>query len=284
MHDDDVPTEATLVRRLVAEQFPQWRDLSVVTLPPTGTDNVVHRLGDELVVRMPRIGWAVDQVARDAALLPVLAPVLPCAVPEPVAVGEPALGYPFPWAVHRWLPGTNPQPGDDTQLAADLAAVVLALQALTDGPSSSRAGPLSERDDAVRAALAAVADEVDVGRALAVWDEGLRAGEHDGPPVMRHGDLTCGNLLVRDGRLSAVIDWGPSGLGDPAVDLVPHWRVLRGGARRVFAEAVAADEAQWARARAWALSIAVLELAYYRTRAPGLADAARAGLREVLLP
>ena len=284
MHDEDVLSDAALVAALVATQFPSWAHLPVVPLPATGTDNLVYRLGGDLVVRMPRIAWAVHQVARDHEWLPRLAPHLPCAVPEPVAVGEPGLGYPFPWAVHRWLPGANPQPGDHLPLAQDLAAVVLALQSITEGPSSSRSGPLSDRDDAVRAALAAISDEVDVTRATQVWDQGISAPPYDGTWVLRHGDLTCGNLLVSGDRICAVIDWGVLGLGDPAVDLVPYWRVLRGDARAAFREAVGGDDATWVRARAWALSIAALELSYYRDRAAHLADAARVGLREVLLP
>ena len=280
MHDDDVPSDASLVARLVADQFPSWSGLAVSPLPATGTDNLVYRLGDELVVRMPRISWAVAQVARDAEWLPRLD--LPVAVPEPVAVGEPGHGYPFPWAVHRWLPGTNPVPGDHVALAHDLAAVVVALRSVEDGPPSSRSGPLHDRDSAVREALDAVSDEVDAAAALAVWEEALAAPLYDGPPVLRHGDLTCGNLLVQDGRLSAVIDWGTMGLGDPAVDLVPRWRVCRGAGREVFTLAADADDASWARARGWALSIALLELSYYRGRAEHLAGAARVGLREAL--
>lgn len=282
VHDDDVLSDAALVTRLVGDQFPAWAGLSVTPVTATGTDNLVYRLGDDLVVRMPRIHGAVAQVARDAEWLPRLD--LPVAVPEPVAVGEPGHGYPFPWAVHRWLPGTNPVPGDDVDLARDLASVVVRLRSFTDGPPSSRSGPLHDRDSAVREALDAVSDEVDAAAALAVWEEALAAPLYDGPPVLRHGDLTCGNLLVQGGRLSAVIDWGTMGLGDPAVDLVPRWRVFRGAGREAFTVAAEADDAAWVRARGWALSIALLELSYYRGRAEHLADGARVGLREVLLP
>lgn len=282
MHDDDVPSDARLVSQLVAEQFPHWAALPVVAVPATGTDNLVYRLGDELVVRMPRIHWAVAQVERDAAWLPRFAATLAVAVPEPVAVGEPGLGYPYPWAVHRWLPGSNPRPGDHPGLAQDLARVVVSLRRLTDGPGSSRT-VLPDRDEAVRAALAAVTDEVDLATATRVWEDGLSTPPYDGVWVVRHGDLTCGNLLVdTSGRLSAVIDWGTVGLGDPAVDLVPHWRVFRGRSREVFRDAVGADEAAWVRARAWALSIAVLELSYYRDRDPVLADGAREALAQLL--
>jgi aminoglycoside phosphotransferase (APT) family kinase protein len=282
VHDNEVLADSDVVRRLLADQLPQLSDLPLTRLPTTGTDNLIYRLGDELAVRMPRVEWAVEQIARDHAWLPRIAPHLPCAVPTPIALGSPDHGYPFPWAVHRWLPGDNPEVGDDPELAADLADVVVALRQLTEGPPSSRSGPLSPRDAAVREAVAVIADEVSERDLLGVWDLAVDATAHEGVPVWRHADLTCGNLLVVDGRLSAVIDFGPSGLGDPAVDLVPCWRVFRGRARSLFRERVGGDEAAWSRARGWALSIAVLELAYYRDRDATLADAARVALREVL--
>lgn len=272
-----------LVRRLLARQFPDWSELKLRALPPTGTDNVIFRLGDWLVVRMPRIEGASEQIAQDHEWLPRIAPNLPCPIATPTAVGVPALGYPFPWAVHSWLPGTNPTPGDDPALAQDLAAFVVALRALTEGPPSSRSGPLSTRDEAFRSALAQLTDEVDVARVTRVWEVGLSAPNYEGTPVWRHADLTPGNLLVKEGRLAAVIDFGPSGLGDPAVDLVPAWRVFRGRSRAVFRNLACDDEGSWARARGWAVSIAVLELAYYRRRDAALADAARTAIGEVLL-
>lgn len=282
VHDDEVVADADLVRRLLAEQFPQWTDLELQALPPTGTDNVIFRLGPSLVVRMPRIAWATEQVALNQTWLPRIAPHLPCAIATPLAVGVPALGYPFPWAVHAWLPGSNPTPADDPALAADLAAFITALRTLTEGPPSSRSGPLSERDDAFRTSLAQLTDDIDIARVTRTWEDCLAAPVHEDTPVWRHADLTPGNLLVQDGRLSAVIDFGPSGLGDPAVDLVPAWRVLRGRSREVFRGLVRGDEGTWARARGWALSIAVLELAYYRDRDIALADAARTAIGEVL--
>ncbi|MDP9183940.1 MAG: phosphotransferase, partial [Actinomycetota bacterium] len=189
MHENDVVADVNLVRRLLAQQFPEWAALALRPLPPTGTDNIIYRLGEELVVRMPRIDWATDQVARDHQWLPRIALQLPCRIPKPVAVGAPGLGYPFPWAVHAWIPGTNPEPGDHPALAADLAAFVIALTRLKEGPDSSRSGPLSTRDDAVRSALAEVRDEVDATRAVRLWEWAVSAPEHEGAPVWRHADL-----------------------------------------------------------------------------------------------
>jgi aminoglycoside phosphotransferase (APT) family kinase protein len=282
VHDDEVVADADLVLGLLAQQYPQWSQLRAEVVPPTGTDNVIFRLGDSLVVRMPRIAAATEQVVRDQEWLPRIAGSLPCAISTPVAVGAPGLGYPFPWAVHAWLPGINPTPGDEPELAQDLAAFVLALRTLTVGPPSSRSGPLSTRDQPFRKALAQVTDEVDLRRALDVWTAALSAPVHAGVPVWRHADLTPGNLLVEQGRLAAVIDFGSSGLGDPAVDLVPAWRVFRGRSREVFCRLLGADDVTWARGRGWALSIAVMELAYYRRRDAALADTARTAISEVL--
>ena len=282
VHDDEVVADADLVRCLLARQYPKWSELKLQLVPPTGTDNVIFRLGGSLVVRMPRIEGATEQIARNQEWLPRIARYLPCPIATPVAVGVPGLGYPFPWAVHSWLPGTNPTPGDDPMLAQDLATFVVALRALSEGPSSSRSGPLSTRDEAFRRALAELTDEVDAARITSVWEVGLSAPMYEGTAVWRHADLTPGNLLVKQGRLAAVIDFGPSGLGDPAVDLVPAWRLFRGRSRAVFSNLACADEGSWARARGWAMSIAVLELAYYRCRDAALADAARTAIGEVL--
>lgn len=282
MHDNEVVATAQVVRQLLTDQFPEWAELPLTPVPATGTDNIIFRLGAALSVRLPRVESATEQVRSEQRWLPVVAPLMPCAISTPLAVGEPAADYPFPWAVHAWLEGVNPIPGDHPQLAKDLAAFVTALSRITVGPASSRSGPLSTRNEAVEAALGKLDDEIDVAAAHELWAEAVAAPEHAGAPVWRHGDLTAGNLLVQDERLAAVIDFGPSGLGDPAVDLVPAWRVFRGSSRCLYREALEADPSAWLRAQGWALSIAVLELAYYRERNRALADGARAALHELL--
>lgn len=282
MHDNEVVATDRMVRRLLEGQFPEWASLPLSAVPPTGTDNIIFRLGSHLGVRLPRIESATPQIARDQRWLPLLAPRLPSPVTRPLAVGQPNDEYPFQWAVHEWLEGENPRPGDHPELAADLAAFVTALSRIDEGPTSSRAGPLSVRDEPVSQALTLLHGEVIVSQAADLWAESVSAPSHVGPPVWRHADLTSGNLLTAKGRLVGVIDWGPSGLGDPAVDLVPYWRVFRGESRKVFRDALDADDSAWARAKGWALSIALLELAYYRNRDRMLADAARVALRELL--
>src|ERR1700712_4965896 len=137
MHADEVEVEADLVRNLLAEQAPDWARLSLTRVPTWGTDHVIYRLGDDLSVRLPKIGWAALQGDRERRWLPMIAARVAVEVPVPLFVGQPQGNYPYPWYVAPWLAGENPQPGDDlTVLAGDLAAFVLDLQRVdtTDAP------------------------------------------------------------------------------------------------------------------------------------------------------
>ena len=260
--------DAALVERLVAAQFPQWRGLTVRPVAVDGWDNRTYRLGDELTVRLPTAAGYVPAVAKEDRWLPVLAPLLPLAIPVPVATGRPGCGYPFEWSIRRWLPGRPVRRDDDlSEFASTLARFLLSLQAVpaAGGPAAGahsfyRGASLIHYDAETRAALAAVRGVVDTEAALRVWESAL-AATHDGPPVWFHGDIASGNLLVRDGQLSAVIDFGTSGVGDPACDLVIAWTLLHGGSRARFRAAVAQDAATWARARGWALWKALIGLA-----------------------
>lgn len=283
MHADETHIDTDLVRRLVADRLPEWAAMPVEPVPSSGTDNAMYRLGDDLAVRLPRIPRVAGNIELERRLVPRLAPHLPVAVPSLVAVGVPAEGYPHPWAVYRWLPGTNPATADDV-LASDLAAFVHALRAVpaTDAPVASRGGPLAARDEATRAALARSADMVDTAALTRLWDEALRLPVWEGPPTWLHGDLTPGNVLVRDGQLSAVIDWSCAGVGDPTVDLEVAWNLLPAQSREVYRAAMGADEVTWLRGRAWALSIAIIQLPYYLETNPVLAANSRHVLAEVL--
>ncbi|GAA2429661.1 hypothetical protein GCM10010433_32430 [Streptomyces pulveraceus] len=205
----------------------------------------------------------------------------------PLGKGAPAEGYPWHWSVFRWLDGANPVPGEAVEpglLAADLADFVTALRLIdpADGPPSFRGEPLAARDASTRAALAEPHTDVDTGAALVVWEAALRASPPTGPAVWIHSDLQPGNLLLADGRLSAVIDFGCMGLGDAAVDLIAAWYLLPAHARGIFRTALGADDAAWARGRGWALSTALGELRYYRDSNPAMAAIARHVVHEVL--
>ena len=272
MHADEVDISSAVVRALISVQFPAWGDLPVQPVRPLGTDNALYRLGDGLVARLPRRAHNVATLAKECTWLPRLAPSLPLAVPVPVAQGHPGSGYPFPWAVYRWIEGEtalSAPPADLQQAAGDLAAFIRALQCIdpTDGPQpdqdSSRGVPLARRDAASRAALRSLRDTLDIRAATTIWEEALDAPVWPGPPVWLHGDVDARNLLVRDGRLSAVIDFGCLGVGDPACDVMVAWKLFSPAAREMFRVLMAVDAATWARSRGWALSQALLILDYY---------------------
>ena len=289
MHADELPVDTATLQRLLRHQFPEWADLPVTPLPIGGTDHALFRLGSDLVARLPRIDWAAEQAERDARWLPVLAPHLPLAVPAPVAVGRPGDRMPWPWTVVPWYVGGNPTPHDTDldRAALDLAGFVGALHRVdtTGGEEScgsSRGAPLATRDDGTRDALAQLADRVDVPALTEVWDDALAAKPWTGPSVWIHGDLEAGNLIAHEGRLSAVIDYGALGVGDPAADLMPAWAIFEGRSRAAFREAVGYDEHTWRRSRGWALSTAVIALPYYWDTFPGIVTASLRKLTALL--
>jgi aminoglycoside phosphotransferase (APT) family kinase protein len=291
MHDDEVDVDDALVRRLVAAQLPHLAHLPLTRIEAWGTDHAIFRLGDELSVRLPKIGWAARQGEKESRWLSELAPHLPIEVPVPIAVGAPADEYPFPWYVSPWLVGENPTPGgslDMRQLAVDLAALVLALQRIDTAGApppkrGQRGGPLAPADASTRDRAAQLHDEVDVSALLSVWDAGLRAPGWEGRPVWVHGDLSDGNLLVRGGRLSGVIDWGGLCAGDPAVDLMVAWNLFDAENRAVYRDALGfVNDAMWLRGRAWATSAAIQALPYYRDTNPDIVARSWRAVREVL--
>ncbi|WP_371529371.1 aminoglycoside phosphotransferase family protein [Streptomyces sp. NBC_01283] len=287
MHAHEADIDTHLVRRLLAAQFPGWADLSVEPVESNGTVNAIYRLGDDMAVRLPRIEGGVEDVRREMRYLPGLASSLPLAIPAPLGEGEPGEGFPWPWYVYRWVEGENPVIGalaEPGLFAADLAEFVLALQRVdpADAPPAYRSGPLASRDADTREAISQLRGVIDTDAATAAWDTALSAPRWGGPPVWVHADLQPGNLLTSGGRLSAVIDFGCMGHGEPAVDLITAWSLLTAEARQEFRAALGVDDATWARGRGWALSIALIELPYYRTRNATITRTASHVIGEVL--
>jgi aminoglycoside phosphotransferase (APT) family kinase protein len=283
MHPDEVPVPAELVRRLLAARFPQWAGLPLAPVASYGTDNVLYRLGADLVVRLPKIEWATTQIDLEWELLPRLAPHLTVEIPRVVAIGEPEHGYPWRWAVYRWLEGEQPRSGT-RELAADLASFLAALQRVdTAGARAgrSRGGPLVLRDAETRRALGRLEDEIDVPAATAAWEAALQTPPWPHEPVWLHGDLLEGNLLVRDGRLTGVIDWGAAAAGDPAFDYHIAWSLLA-PVRDEFRAACEVDDDTWARARGLALSQALIALPYYLHTSPPIVARSRLAIDQVL--
>jgi aminoglycoside phosphotransferase (APT) family kinase protein len=268
--DNKPPIDTALVRRLVATQFPRWKDLVVRPVEFGGWDNRTFHLGDEMTVRLPSAAAYSLQVEKEHRWLPRLAPLLPLPIPVPLAMGVPAEGFPWHWSVYGWIEGETAKRkriADLSQFAVDLAGFLTALKRIdpSGGPAPGqhnffRGGPLTVYDGETRQAIAALGKRIDAGAASAVWDAAL-AATWQGAPVWFHGDVSWGNLLVEKGRLSAVIDFGTSGVGDPSCDLVIAWTLFEGDSREAFRAGLAVDDATWARGRGWALWKALITAA-----------------------
>ncbi len=292
LHHDEVPIDAALAHRLVAGQLPQYARLPLHRVASDGTEHAVFRLGVDLALRMPMTPGAVSGLLKEVRWLPVLAPHLSLDVPEVVATGEPAEDYPFPWAVVRWLPGEDAMSERLASLpetAVALGQFVAELQGIdmTDAPAPgsegfSRGVPIGHWDAAFRKVLPQCEELIDVRRVVEVGDDALAAPVWGGPAVWLHADLIPPNLLVRDGALAGVLDFGTMATGDPAYDVTPAWHLLDRDTRPRFLEAVGADDAMRRRARGLVVYYAVLALSYYLRTNPTMVAIARRGIEEVL--
>ena len=293
LHDDEPDLGLGVVRGLLADQCPGLADLPLTVLSNTGTDNVLYRLGPSLVVRLPRKATAAQSLAAEIDWLPRLCAGLSVAVPELVVVGRPAAGYPYPWTVLAWLDGTDGWTARDrtgwfgAALGTDLATTVRELRALPTEHAArrepgSRGGPLAALDERVRWWLGQATGLFDVAAVTRVWEQCLEAAPDARDPVLLHGDLIPGNLLLQHGRLSAVIDWGGIGAGDAAQDLDPAWSVLDPSGAAAFREALEVDESSWLRARGFVLEHAIGGIVYYTPRRHPLADVMRRSLDRLL--
>ena len=284
MHDDELELDDALVRRLLAEQFPEWAQLPLQRVEPSGTVNAIFRLGDDLSVRLPRREGPREPGSVELEWLPRLAPQLPVEIPVPVVQGRPGSGYPWFWEIHAWVEGevVAVEEIDAVRAARDLAAVVGALQRVDPaGAPPGRGIPLAVRAGQMQYRWARFDGD---RRAWDAWQRALAAPPWDGPPVWHHGDLDCRNWLVRNGRISGLIDWGSMGVGDPACDVMVAWKLHSPAARDAFREELPTDDATWERARGWAVSQAVAALSYYTPENnPSLCHEAAAWLELALL-
>jgi aminoglycoside phosphotransferase (APT) family kinase protein len=283
--------DAALARRLVDRQFPQWSDLPITTVELDGWDNRTFRLGSELSVRLPTGSWYAQQVAKEQRWLPVLAPQLPLPIPTPVAEGTPDSGFPYPWSVYRWLDGepvATAGVADLTGFATALAGFLGALARVdaTGGPEPGehnffRGGPLATYEAETVEAIDALGDEIPRDAVQRVWADAMSTS-WDREPVWFHGDVAVGNLLVRDGRLAGVLDFGSSGVGDPACDMVIAWTFLSGPSRDRFRAERGVDPGTWSRGRGWALWKALISLVGHLERGAPEAALARRDIEQVI--
>ena len=305
LHDDELLIDATLVRTLVDRALPEYALLPLRPLAASGSTNALFRLGDELLVRLPRQPGGSATIEKEARWLPQIGPQLPTSVPEIVALGEPDLGYPESWSVLRWIDGDVPTVPDPRRpeaepvrgrLALELAAVVTALRDIDVPPDALadpelrwyRGAPLATQDVRTQRSVEACREipdlDLDLDVALDVWDQAmsLPGVEQEATPRWYHGDLLAENLLVRNGHLTAVLDFGGLGVGDPTVDLIVAWEVLDVASREVFRMAVGADDLAWLQGRAWALSLALMTFPYYWATMPDRCAGRLAVVRSVL--
>ena len=287
MHAGEVPIDAALVGRLVSEQFPQWAGLRIREVRSTGTVNAIYRIGGRLCARLPRVeGWEQD-LEREWRWLPKLAPRLPLPIPEPVGKGHPTSSYPFSWAIYGWIDG-EPYSDDlvdnEQQAARDLAWFVAALRRIDPTLGAPAAGrpPLRDLDAATREAIDSSRRGIDSDAATAAWERSLEAPPWRGTPVWVHADLLRPNVLVREGQIRAVIDFGGVGVGDPAADVIAAWSVFGRSGRKVFRDALDVDDGTWNRARGLALHQAAMIIPYYRETNPGFVVLARRTVDEIL--
>ncbi|WP_239095790.1 aminoglycoside phosphotransferase family protein [Micromonospora lutea] len=294
LHEGEIPVDEGVVRSLLTDQCPQWAHLPL-SRAGAGTDNTMYRLGDDLLVRLPRTAAKASSLRKELRWLPRFAPLLACRIPEPRHTGVPTDVFPTSWSVYRWIDGDEVGPetvSDWATFGTDLAAVVRDLHAVdlmgatrTGDLSWYRGGELRACADWVGAALAdcrgIVGTEIDVDTLERLWQMALDLPEPSGPQVWLHGDLRPTNLLVRHGRLHAVIDFGGLSIGLPDAEHAPVWD-LPPEARRAYRNAVAVADSTWLRARAWAIAVAASGIPYYQHSYPAFVAECRARLEAIL--
>ena len=295
MHEHELEIDERLVRALIQEQCFPWAHLALTRVTSSGTDNALFRLGDDFVVRLPRVEWDPGSndknIDKEYEWIRKIAPCLKTSISEPLFKGHPNEYYPWSWIVAKWNDGDNPwfEKNNEYQLLAkDLACFLNDLHtiSLTNGPHSRRGVPLtsSDLDAETRQAISELEGEVDIPSVTSLWNRLTQVPGWDKSPVWVHGDFLPGNILVQNNRLTAVIDFSDLGIGDPACDLIIAWSLLNSHSRKVFREHLEnIDDDTWERGKGWALSIALIMLPYYKNSNPTLATLARRMIDHVLM-
>ena len=292
MHDDEIDISAATVRRLVAAQFPSWADMPIGRIASSGTVNAIFRLGDALAARFPLRrgdpGSVRMTLEMEAAASVEFARASPFPAPAPVRIGEPGEGYPLPWSVQTWLPGTVAEDGAAAGgggLASDLATLVAALRAVdTEGRTFERGwrgGDLHAHDAWVQLSLRKSTGLLDVDRLAPMWTYFVEL-PRSSPDVMSHGDLTPSNVLVTDGRLAGLLDCGGFGPADPALDLIAGWHLLDDEPRAAFRARLNPDDLEWERSKAWAFEQSIAAVWYYDQTNPAMSTMGRRTLRRIV--
>ncbi len=293
MHQGQLTVSLETVRRLVREQFPAWSGLAINPVVSHGTVNALFRIGETLAARFPLQPGEPASIRRwlesEAQAARELLGRTRFPTPEPVAIGEPGAGYPPPWSVQTWIPGTvaiDDDPGQSVPFAHDLAEFILGVRALdTRGRTfagSGRGGDLRSHDGWVDTCLSRSGHLLDVARLRRIWADLRTLPRSPGPDAMTHGDLVPGNVLVSQGRLAGVLDVGGLGPADPALDLVSAWHLLDSGPRQALRSALGSNELDWARGQAWAFEQAIGLVSYYETSNPTMSRMGRRTIERIL--
>lgn len=292
MHDDEIPITEQTARRLIRSQFPAWADRPIRRVQSSGTVNAIFTVGDDLAARFPlrgrNPGVERETLEDEAKASSEFARHSPFPSPIPVAIGEPGHGYPLPWSVQTWLPGTVAEDGtgaNSVALAHDLATLVAALRSVdTAGRTferGGRGGDLRNHDDWVQTCLCNSQGLLDVPRLAAIWNRFVDL-PRTAPDVMSHRDLTPSNVIVTDGRLAGLLDCGGFGPADPALDLIAGWHLLDDEPRAIFRERLSPDDLEWERSKAWAFEQSMGAVWYYRVTNPPMSEMGRRTLCRIL--
>lgn len=292
MHDDELHIDEEVARRLIIDQFPEWRPEYVRRITTDGTVNAIFRIGADLTARFPlRSADPTDmsaELAREATAMRELAACCPVATPAPVAMGDPGYGYPLPWTVQTWIHGAVATPHDlahSEVFAHDLVHLIRSLRAAdTKGrhfAGSGRGGGLHGSDAWMEVCFRESDGLLPVDRLRALWAE-FRSLPNDTPEVMTHGDLIPGNLLVENGRLVGVLDGGGFAPADPSLDLVAAWHMLDDERRSSLRNELACGDVEWWRGAAWAFQQAMGLVWYYRETNPGMSVLGQTTLARIL--
>lgn len=290
MHQDELEITETLVHQLIKHQCPQWAQLNLMRMPSSGTDHALFHLGKKYIVRLPRIHWASNGIEKECFWLEKLAPYLTIPISMPIFCGKPDKNYPWLWSVSQFHHGHNPNFENKNEynlLAVELAHFLNQLHTIPimkNAPKSRRGVSLIELNEETTRGITALGDAFDTKKLMALWQKICQLPQWHNPPVWVHGDFLPGNIIIKNKKLSAVIDFSDVGIGDPACDLVIAWSLLNKESRNIFRKKLNhIDDITWQRGKGWALSIAAIMFPYYKNTNPTLAKLAFRILNEVVM-
>lgn len=280
MHEHEFEINENLVQSLLTNQCLKWSNLPLRQVISSGTDNALFRLGNEYIIRLPRIEWSpgsINQsINKEYEWVPKIAQLLKTLISEPIFKGNPDKLYPWAWTINKWNEGQTPDFEKENEyelLAKDLAEFLNELHSirLPEGPYSRRGVSIKEINEETIKAINSLKGDIDTQKVFSLWEQLINVPLWNKDPVWVHGDFLPGNILIKNNRLSAVIDFTEVGIGDPACDLIIAWSLFNENSRKIFkANLKNIDENTWKRGIAWALSIALIMLPYYKNSNPVL--------------